>query len=585
MTRRNVVVVLAVGLLLLGAVASAVLKVEATSLTVTVNTINDVADLVPGDGVCDNSANAGEQCSLRAAIEELNAQGPDTTLHEIHFNIAGNGPHTLMPASPLPNITVPVRIDGETQSGASCPTDSAPAELKIVLDGSNAGSSATGLTLYTGSDGSIIRGLVIGNFSFAGINFSSNDSAVRCSHIGLAADGFSSLGNDLTGIIVNGDGNIIGGQAFVQQRNVISDNGLAAMYINPGAEENFVANNFIGTNAEGMSGVGNSNGIYIGGENNLIGGTTALTRNVIGDGSGYGIRINGGVGNFILGNYIGVARDGTTPLGNGNAGIQILGESIANVIGGVAAGAGNLIAHNGFNGISVDDNVGGIPTQNRIRGNAIYSNSSLAIDLGSDGVDVNDVDDGDGGENERQNYPVLLGAISSLVVSGTLNSVPNTEYTIDFYRSSECDSSGYGEGQQWVGELITSTNSSGDVAFLLSVDGPLSPGDVVTATATDVNGNTSEFSDCLTVTGLVTPTPTVTATATAGPSSTPTATNTAGPSPTATSTATVGPSPTATATATAGPSPTATATGAAGPSPTATLPAAYYWVYVPFVQR
>ena len=106
--------------------------VYAAGTTLTVNWISgDGSDQNPGDGICDVSVNVGEQCTLRAAIEELNALGADTTPHRIEFNISGTGPFTIAPNSELPAITVPVVVDGETQPGASCPTSSDPANLLV----------------------------------------------------------------------------------------------------------------------------------------------------------------------------------------------------------------------------------------------------------------------------------------------------------------------------------------------------------------------------------------------------------------------------------------------------------------------
>ncbi len=151
MKRTNLSLVLIVGLLLLGSWAAAQAAVPA-SLTLTVTGYGDFSDLNPGDGHCDAiAALPGDQCSLRAAIEELNATGPGSALHHINFDIAvGTGPFTITPGSELPPIQVPVKIDGSTQPGASCPTANDQANLLIVLDGSNAGAAALGLQLDRG---------------------------------------------------------------------------------------------------------------------------------------------------------------------------------------------------------------------------------------------------------------------------------------------------------------------------------------------------------------------------------------------------------------------------------------------------
>lgn len=54
--------------------------------------------------------------SLRQAIINANAN-PDAAT--IRFKIPGSGVKTITPATPLPPITAPVKIDGYTQPGAS----------------------------------------------------------------------------------------------------------------------------------------------------------------------------------------------------------------------------------------------------------------------------------------------------------------------------------------------------------------------------------------------------------------------------------------------------------------------------------
>ncbi len=129
--------------------------------------------------------------------------------------------------------------------------------------------------------------------------------------------------------------------------------------------------------------------------------------------------------------------------------------------------------------------------------NTIYSNTGLGIDLSGDGVTLNTPDGPHVGANVLQNFPVLTSVTTtagSTVVVGTLNSTPYTPFTIQFFSNSAADSSGYGQGKTYLGEL-TNVFTQGNMAFFtadLSVG--IGPGELVTATATDSNGNTSEFS-------------------------------------------------------------------------------------------
>lgn len=468
--------------------------VSALNTTVIVNVTSDDGDANPGDGLCDIDLNtSGDQCSLRAAIEELNDLGPQGDPHLIQFEIPGDGPHTITPTTELPAITVPVEIDGVSQPGTLCPTFNSAATLMIVLDGRNAGVDAKGLILDTGSDGSVIRGLVIGNFDDDGIRINSDENRVRCNHIGIHADGVSPIGNN-TGIFIGGSQNEIGGSNAHSARNVLSANQGYTFQLY--GRSNRIVNNYIGTTANGMNELGNANGIAVSSDDNIIGGSHPLAGNIISGSERYGIYISQADNTQILGNYFGVARDGVTPLPNDDDGIVIYGNSLGTKVGGTGMGEGNIIAYSGEAGVSVQDSGSRIPLQNEIRGNAIHHNAELGIDLSGDGVDINDAGDGDEGANQHQNFPVLTATINSLVISATLESQPNTEYEVDFYRSANCDSSGYGEGEEYLVTVLINTDNTGQVTFNTPVTGA-GAGDAITATATDPDGNTSEFSACV----------------------------------------------------------------------------------------
>jgi hypothetical protein len=201
---------------------------------------------------------------------------------------------------------------------------------------------------------------------------------------------------------------------------------------------------------------------------------------------------------------------------------------------------------------------------NAILGNSIFSNAGLGIDLEFDGdpncVEPNDNCDVDTGPNNLQNYPVLTSAISgggSINIQGSLNSAPNTTFRVEFFDNVQCDTFANGEGQTFIGSanIPTAANCTATINVTLPVN--VQAGHVITATATDPNNNTSEFSACHVV---VQATPTPTATATASPTATPTAAHTPTATPTATATATHTPTATPAVTATTTPTVTPTAT-------------------------
>src|SRR5207248_11730537 len=158
------------------------------------------------------------------------------------------------------------------------------------------------------------------------------------------------------------------------------------------------------------------------------------------------------------------------------------------------AGAGNLIAHNGTNGVSIYDNPA---INNSILGNSIFANAALGIDLQTEnGVTLNDTGDADDGPNHLQNFPVLTSVTSSggmTTIAGRLNSTANTTFRIEFFANDSIDPSGYGEGQIFLGFVNTTTNASGDATFSKGFT-QIGANQRVTATATDPSNNTSEFS-------------------------------------------------------------------------------------------
>jgi hypothetical protein len=166
----------------------------------------------------------------------------------------------------------------------------------------------------------------------------------------------------------------------------------------------------------------------------------------------------------------------------------------------------NRIAFNNVGVVGGDAGSGFPDTQrNAILGNRIFSNSGLGIDLfGADdsfGVTNNDAGDGDSGPNHLQNFPVITSAnanANGTTITGTLNSTPNTNFCIEFFASDAADPSGFGEGQIYLSaitpDVLGATDGSGDVSFTVTLPVAFGAGQVVSATATDSAGNTSEFS-------------------------------------------------------------------------------------------
>lgn len=358
------------------------------------------------------------------------------------------------------------------------------------------GIQAIGTDILIGGLTAGARNIISGN-SNQGVFVRGTGSKVQGNFIGTDITGALPLGNFGSGVSA-GENALIGG-TVQEARNIISatsGTGNVVLGQSNAGSPATVQGNYIGTDVTGTRALGGSiAGIHISSSNNVIGGLVAGARNVI-SGNGVGIQMGGGffggtVGNLIQGNFIGLNAAGTGPLPNTNQGIAIF-DAANNTIGGTQTGAGNRIAFNGGPGVTISTGTG-----NSVRRNSIFSNNGLGIDLGSNGVTVNDLNDGDTGANHLQNFPVITGTISSansMTIQGSLKSIPNTAFQIDFYSNSAVDPSGNGEGAQFINSASVTTNGNGDATINSTFAVGLPAGRVVTATASDPNGNTSEFS-------------------------------------------------------------------------------------------
>ena len=79
-------------------------------------------------------------------------------------------------------------------------------------------------------------------------------------------------------------------------------------------------------------------------------------------------------------------------------------------------------------------------------------------------------------------------------IQGSLNSTPNTTFQIDFYSSAALDPSGNGEGAQFFNTTSVNTDNNGNATINVTFPMALATGRIITATATNPGGNTSEFS-------------------------------------------------------------------------------------------
>lgn len=307
--------------------------------------------------------------TLRQAILDANAAGVPAT---IGFNVAGSGAQTITLSSALPDITVPLTIDGTTQPGfAGTPL--------IELNG-NARNFSAGLKFTAGA--STVRSLIINNFGNSGpgdavVFTGPGGNTIAGCWLGLDATGLARKRNRGAGVhIIDSPNNVIGGAA-VGDRNVIAGSSPApGVWIEGAASmQNVIAGNYIGLDAAGSASFGNTpGGVLIDrAPKNTIGGAAPGAGNVIAGNSPEQIKITGATasGNVIAGNLIGLKADGTA-LSPSSANGIVIDNAPGNLIGGATAGARNVIANNNF-GVQIS----GVAAQNNlVQGNFIGTDRS-----------------------------------------------------------------------------------------------------------------------------------------------------------------------------------------------------------------
>jgi hypothetical protein len=432
-----------------------------------------------------NSSGPG---SLAQAILDSNARsGQDI----IAFQVPGSGIHLIdLSQTSLPEITDSVILDGYSQPGAHPNTLSigSDAVILIQLDGGSVPVQRNGSGLIISGSNCVIRGLSItgclggsdlNQSPGRGILYAGNGNVIEGNFIGVNPDGVTARRNFI-GVDVVGGSSIIGG-ADPAARNVISGNGVGIQIQRPGT---LVQGNYIGTDATGTRAVGNSDGILVGASDAVVGGTAPGSGNLISGNTSAGISLGGEVGprvtgyadrSLVQGNFIGTKADGVGPLGNG-LGVSIFLSSNC-TIGGLDPGAGNVIAFDDI-GVGVDE------TGHRILSNSIYGHSNRGILLYTDSANHL--------ANNGQSAPVITAEdVSNGIasVSGTLKSAPNTQFLLQFFADSQSLTA---PKQTYLISKNVTTDGNGNVSFAARF--PFADSDVVfNATATDPDGNTSEF--------------------------------------------------------------------------------------------
>ncbi|MGD1019491.1 MAG: M12 family metallopeptidase [Verrucomicrobiia bacterium] len=299
--------------------------------------------------------------SLRAAMYYA-FDHPGTT---IKFNIPtsdpgfSNGVFTIMPTAGLLSLVNGMVIDGSTE-----PTNYNPNGPAIVLNGSLMAFSDSYVNgIHMTGTNCAVRSLVINGFNLNGVAIEGTNAVgnvVAGCYIGTDPSGTTSVSNSIYNVLIDtaAQSNTVGGITD-SARNILSGSAFNSLVIS-GADVigNTVLGNYIGLNAAGTVALPDGGaGVYVefGAASNTIGGVSAGAGNVISGNGTQGIYIQGsaGDGNVIQGNYIGLNAAGTTAIANGFAGIEIDSGPQLTQVGGTLSAARNVISGNTLQGIGI----------------------------------------------------------------------------------------------------------------------------------------------------------------------------------------------------------------------------------------
>lgn len=435
--------------------------------------------------------------SLRTAITTANAATGDSL---IEFNIPGSCPQLINVNSNFPSITKNVRIEGYSQPGSMENVDPDYFDGDVCVFLIAAGTSTRGLTLSTATvdDEPYVSGLGFYGFSSSAIQISGPGKAqVRGSLFGTGAGISQPRFADSAIQVISAPGTVIGGDSAAD-RNVIGRADGAGILIQSNAMCT-VRNNLIGSSRTGAFSLSNVVGVRI------IGGTgNVISNNTIAFNTAQAILLEDDgtppQDVQILNNHLGASGADLSLGGNGGNAVRVAGGN-GHVI------RGNYIYNNQTDGIAV------LESSRRvwISENRFVNNLRLPIDLSPDGRNYNDIDVDQTGANDRINFPALFHT-EGLALQGSTNpqlSNKNGTYRVELYASERCagqyNSSGYDDAAVLVGisdpvtlTCATSTmNCSGSIIVPISSDAsyPLT-GKYISPVVWDAEHNTSEFGLC-----------------------------------------------------------------------------------------
>ncbi|GEM_PF-1323892 len=328
----------------------------------------------------------------------------------------------------------------------------------LALPNHGSGIHVYGKNVALGSAG--IGNLVSAN-QYDGITISSPASQVTVvsNRVGTTADGLAALGNGGYALnLVGGSGISIG---TAGAGNVFSGNGRGVNLASGGVS---FKGNIVGLTADQSTKLMNpGSGLDISSANNQIGGAAAGEGNVIAGFGAAGISLStGAASNHIEGNFIGTNASLATGLGNGSAGVFI-SQGHDNVIGGTTVGTGNVITGSYLHGVYHALGYSNAVLGNRIYGSG--RSDIEIDPLGPEANDTLDTDGGPNGHQNTPTITSAQLSGTTLTIAGTLRSAANGTYRIEYFHSQQCHPSGVGGGETFLGATTVTTDANGTAAL------------------------------------------------------------------------------------------------------------------------
>lgn len=429
---------------------------------------------------------------------------------DVNYNAAGYFDILLDNSNTFSVITgTNTIIDGRTQTAYSGDSNAGT----VGSGGAGVGIANTALPNYTRPEiqihrngGDVLR-LNGSNVTIRDMSiYANNNAGVR------VQGGSATISNNLLGVNALGAsaGNIdygieqTGGDLSAFS-NYLSSNTIAGIFIDGGTRSTIQFNHL------------DSNGSTACDDNILIedGSTIVIQENLIESAAASGIEIDNVDGVTVSNNNILLSGQNGGNCSGNYEGMAIKLSGDDSVID------QNRIYSNGSEGVVVLSGA-----SNTISQNSIYANGtvvpSLGIDLGMDGVTLNDNSDSDSGPNNLENFPIINSAFisgSNLVVTGWAS--PGSTIEVFFTDVNEGTATlgdnqlgltqDYGEGQTYIGTAVEgsgddqdattssyadpdgNTDNTNKYKFVFPLPSGTVVGDLITTTGTRSN-STSEFS-------------------------------------------------------------------------------------------